>query len=187
MSKLLFATILRKNHEISNCQLDFFWQKANKADLPEKIFEIVKPYFHLFPEIQCLYRQKGILDGLYCKGEIKQRILNLLGQGDQYTKFIVDHVPARPELVIACLNELLHAERINFSYCPVNKSRIYTLESKYLAIQRSILTILQRDTGVDKNFICNEVKGVKKKAIRQNINDLIRSGQIHLKQGKYTC
>lgn len=187
MSKLLFAAILRKNHEISNCQLDFFWQQARLADLPESIYEIIKPYFHLFPEIQSLYRRKGFLDGLTCKLEIKKRIIRYLEDGDQYTKCIVDHVPAQSELIIICLNELLIAERLNFSYCPVNKSRIYTLESRYLSIQRSIMRILSNDDGVDKKYICNELKGVKKKAIRQNITDLIRSGQIQMKQGKYTC
>ncbi|WP_417212012.1 hypothetical protein [Acinetobacter venetianus] len=187
MSKLLFATILRKNHEISNCQLDFFWQKARNADLPESIYEIVKPYFHLLPEIQSLYREKGFLNGLTCKQEVKSRIIDCLSHGSQYTKFIVEHIPAEAELVLLCLNELLAAERVKFSYCSVHKSRIYTKETSYLGIQRSILSVLKMsaDVGVDKQYICNEVKGVKKKAIRQNISDLNRAGQIQMKQGKY--
>lgn len=186
MSKLLFAAILRKNQEINNCQLEYFWQQAKSASLPISILNIIKPFIHLFPEIQNVYRQKGLLDGLSCKQELKKRILDLLKEGGQYTKSIIESVPADSELILTCINELLIAERIKFTYCAMQNSRLYTLEANYQNIQLSIINVLKKyDVGVDKRHICNEVTGVKKKAVSQNLTDLFRSGEIQLKQGKY--
>lgn len=186
MSKLLFAAILRKNHEINNCQLDYFWQQAKLASLPTQIFNIIKPFIHLFPEVQNIYRLRGILDGLTCKQEIKKRILQFVREGGQYTKSIIDSVPANSELTLTCINELLIAERIKFAFCTMQNSRIYTLEANYQNIQQSIFKVLKKyDVGIDKHLICKEVTGVKKKAVSQNLTDLFKSGQIQLKQGKY--
>lgn len=188
MSKLLFTTILRKNNEIPNCQIEYFWQESKRANLPHLIFEILKPHIHLFPEIQNIYRQKGLLDGLVCKQEIKKRILEVLKDGGIYTKSIIDSVPASADLTLVCINELLIAERIKFTYCTMQESRLYTLQASYQSIQQSIIRVLRKyDVGVDKRHICNEVHGVKKKAISQNLTDLFKAGQIQLKQGKYTC
>ncbi|WP_151765820.1 hypothetical protein [Acinetobacter colistiniresistens] len=186
MSKLLFTTILRKNKEINNCQVEYFWQQAKVASLPEHILKILMPYLHLFPEIQNMYRQKGLIEGLVCKQKIKKLVLELLKGGGQYTKSIIDSVPASSELTLSCINELLVAERIKFSYCTSQESRFYTLEANYQNIQQSIMRVLREyDVGADKRHICNSVKGAKKKAVSQNLTDLFKSGQIQLKQGKY--
>lgn len=187
MSKSVFAEILRKKCEVSNTNLEFLWLKAKEAALPVQVFELIKPHLNLIPEIQNQYLKKGLIKGIKCKLTIKSEILKRLKQGGQYTSALVETIPADVELVISCLNELSIAERITFSYCPVENARFYTATDHYLEIQSSIIKLINRSEGVDKDQICTELRGMKKRAIRQNLNDLIKAGQIHLKQGKYTC
>lgn len=188
MSKLLFTTILRKNTEMSNCQIDYFWKQAKLASLPNNIFQKIKPSLHLLPEIQNVYRLYGLIEGVTCKLQIKQAVIQLLEAGCQYTKMIVESISAEPQLVLFCISELLIAERIKYTYCIGQDSRLYSLGMNYQSIQQSIIDVLKKsDNGVEKNHICSEVKGVKKKAVNQNVTDLFKSGQIKMKHGKYTC
>lgn len=187
MSKSIFAEILRKKCEVNNTNLEILWQKAKQAALPEPVFKLIKPHLKLIPEIQNQYLKKGLIQGIKCKMKIKNEILQRLKDGGQYTSALVETIPAEVELIISCLNELSIAERIEFTYCPVENARFYTATDHYLEIQRSIIKLLNKSNGVDKDHICTELRGVKKRAIRQNLSDLIKAGQINLKQGKYTC
>lgn len=188
MSKFLFAAVLRKNGEVSNCQVDYFWQLAKKAKLSEKIFNQIQPHMHLFPELQAIYAHHGKIEKILSKHDVKQKITECLENGACYTKYIVLCVPADAELILTCINELLVAERITYHFCVDRNERLYSLVSDYREIQKAIIKTLKTNgNSADMQSIFDGVTGVKKEAISQNLSDLFMSGKINLKHGRYTC
>ncbi len=129
MSKLIFASILKGAlPDTSIVQVSGYWDMALKANLPNRIFDLIVPQLYRLPLIHEAYCEKrGFSPLVMSEDQARRLILELLIEGPRYMSEIQKLFSIPAEMRRDVLASLVEARIVQCQFCPIGNCMAYEL------------------------------------------------------------
>lgn len=122
--------------------INAYWDLALKAQLPNRIFDLIVPNFHRLPLAYDAYCKKlGYSPITVNKSQARRMILELLIEGPRYISEIQNLFSITAEMRREVLSELVDSNKVVFEFCPIGNCISYDL-APYLRIPKKAKTVI---------------------------------------------